>query len=107
MVFAKKQNIDPTRVIDRPTSITGLRPYLSDTGPKNSVRRAMASIERLRVSCATSVLTSKVSLITGKAGNKICMAAGPSADVAASKTMSVFDNEVRVGKAIFHQWYVH
>jgi hypothetical protein len=53
------------------------------------------------------VLTSNVSLITGRAGNKICMEAGPSADVAASKTMRVFDNDVRVGKAIFHQWHVH
>jgi hypothetical protein len=35
------------------------------------------------------------------------MEAGPSADVAASKTMSVFDNDVRVGKTIFHQWRKH
>jgi len=31
------------------------------------------------------------------------MEAGPRADVAASKMISVFDNDVRVGKNIFHQ----
>ncbi|GAB5498121.1 MAG: hypothetical protein PsegKO_04320 [Pseudohongiellaceae bacterium] len=56
--------------------------------------KAMASIDRLRVNWATSVLTAKDSLITGKAGNRICIAAGPMAEVAASSTIS------RLGRAL-------
>ena len=58
----------------------------------------MASIERLSVSWATSVLTLKLSLIIGSAGNKICIAAGPKADAAANSTINCFDSDLDLNK---------
>ena len=99
----RSQKTDPTTVIQRPSSITGLRPNLSDSGPQNRVPTAIANIDRLKVSWATSSLTRNVSLITGSAGSKICMAAGPNAEVAASSRMSDLLREELVGKTRVHR----
>ena len=57
---------------------------------------AIDSMERLKVSCAMPVVTAKSSLITGRAGNRICMDAGPSAEAPDNRAIIHRDNRVTV-----------
>ena len=63
------------------------------------VPAAIANIERLKVSCATSLVTEKVSFITGNAGSNICIATGPSAETAASNIIMRFESELIFDKS--------
>ena len=89
----KKQQIEPISVMLMPINIIGFLPYLSERGPYTRVPAAIANIERLKVSCATSLVTEKVSFITGKAGSSICIATGPRAETAASNIIMRFESE--------------
>ena len=53
---------------------------------------AIASMERLNVSWATSLYTEKGSLITGQAGKRICIPTGPRADTVASRIIMRFES---------------